>query len=299
MTSSTPMNTPFVPTIRVLVVKIKRHSVLSTLWYSTAFLPLTKPPPLSREGWSNVKQQKGLDANTFKRRASLPPEEREHTASYHHVGTRSGMHPEDNPFITTRTRYPAPTTATYFEVDEEGEEVYTRPPTRTSARRYDLTPYRHGGRERQTEELPRQGKHPLFYIGICLMILVLFITAYTYIPPTWQRHLDDMQYGYPRTFQTDANVGRGIGTSHFLVVNVHGTIEVVEIPNTPNNTTVQPHLYIIMHLSGQGADLVPATLSFPDVNGDGKPDLQVTVYNGANPSIWILFNNGTIFVPKL
>jgi hypothetical protein len=235
------------------------------------------------------------------RRASLPQREPytgEHTASYHHVGRQSGMHPEDQPYMpVTRSRNHAPTTTNAYIAVEE-EEFHSRPTTRvgTSTRRYDLAPYSRG--ERRTEELPHQGKHPLFYIGICLVILVVFLTAYTLIPPALQKWSDDRTYGYPRSFQTDANVGHGLGASHFLVVNVHGTIEVVELPNAPN-TAVQPHLYIIMHLSGQGADLVPATVSFPDVNGDGKPDMQVTVYDGTNPSIWILFNNGTTFVPKL
>src|SRR6266446_6624094 len=96
-----------------------------------------------------------------RRRASLPPEER--TASWHHDGTRSGVHPEDQPHLTATRNYHAPTTERYFEIDEEGEDVYTRPPMRTSTRRYDLAPYARG--ERRTEELPRQGKHPLFYIG--------------------------------------------------------------------------------------------------------------------------------------
>ncbi len=233
-----------------------------------------------------------------RRRASLPPEECEYTASHHSVGSRSGMHPEDQPYMTaTRNRYRAPTTATYVEIDEEGEEVYTRSPTRSSARRYDLEPYRHGRGERRTEQLPRQGKHPLFHIGICLVILVVFLTAYAFIPPTIQKWNDDRTYGYPRTFQTDTNVGHG-GMEHFIALNNHGTIEVLEIPSDPSKTN-QPRLYIIVRLSSQGADLVPATVSFPDVNGDGKPDMQVTVLSGSNPSVWILFNNGTTFVPKL
>ncbi len=220
-----------------------------------------------------MREQRGINANTFKRRASLPPEEREYTTS----------------------RYNAPTTATYFEIDEDGEEVYTRPQTRTSTRRYDLAPYNRS--ERRTEELQRQGKHPMFYIGICLVILVVFLTAFTLIPPALQKWSDDRIYGYPRTFQTDANVGHG-GTEHFLALNNHGTIEVLEIPTDPSKTN-QPRLYIIVRLTNQGADLVPATLSFPDINGDGKPDIQVTVVDGSNPSVWILFNNGTTFVPKL
>src|SRR6266849_3807746 len=230
----------------------------------------------------------------YRRRASLPPGERTYTTSYHHIGTRSGMHPEDQPYMTaTRSRYTAPTT--HISV-AEGRESYTRQPAPTSARRYDLAPYAGRG-ERRTEALPRQGKHPLFYIGICLVIMVVFLTAYTLIPPAFQKWQDDRAFGYPRTFQTDANVGHG-GMSHFIAVNEHGTIEVLEIPTNPS-TTNQPRLYIIVRLTNQGADLVPATLSFPDINGDGKPDMQVTVLDGSNPSVWVLFNNGTSFVPKL
>ncbi len=231
------------------------------------------------------------------RRASLPPEEREYTISRHIVGTRSGMHPEDAPYIsTTRNRSHAPTTQNYFEIDEEGKEAYAQLPTRTSARRYDLAPYARRG-ERRTEELRSPGKHPLFYIGICLVIMVAFLTAYTLIPQAYQRWQDERVYGYPRTFQTDANVGH-TGTEHFMALNNHGTIEVLEIPNYPSPAN-QTRLYIIVRLSSQGADLVPATLSFPDINGDGKPDMQVTVVDGSNPSVWVLFNNGTNFVPKL
>jgi len=129
------------------------------------------------------------------------------------------------------------------------------------------------------------------------VILVVFLTAYTLIPPAFQKWSDDRTYGYPRTFQTDANVGHG-GMSHFIAVNEHGTIEVLEIPNDPSKTN-QPRMYIIVRLTNQGADLVPATLSFPDINGDGMPDMQVTVLDGSNPSVWVLFNNGTSFVSKL
>jgi hypothetical protein len=229
-----------------------------------------------------------------RRRASLPPEE--HTASWHRVGTRSEMHPEDTPYITTtRSRSHAPTTEHYVAVDGQ-EEFHSRPTTRggTSARRYDLTPYAQRA-ERRTEAVPRQGNHPLFYIGLCLVILVVFLTAYTLIPPAIQQWHDESTYGYPRTFQTNANVGHG-GVSHFIVLNEHGTIEVLELPQDPSRS--QPHLYIITHFAGAGADLLPATLSFTDVNG-GKPTMVVTVYNGTNPTEYILINNGTQFVPKV
>ncbi len=237
-----------------------------------------------------MREQRGLDKTTFTRRASLPPEER--TTSRHIVGTRAGMHPEDNPYITTRSRYHAPATHTYVDIDEE---VYTRPPTRSSAIRYDLTPVSRG--ERRTEELPRQGKHPMFYIGICLIIMVLFLMAYTYIPPALQKWQDNKAYGYPRTYQTDANVGHGdsnFPVSHFIAVNLNGRIEVIETPKGDEGK-LQPHLYVIARLAMQGSDLVPVTVSFGDMNNDGKPDMIVT-FNGTQ---WILFNNGTQFVPKL
>ena len=241
-----------------------------------------------------MREQKGLNATTFTRRASLPPEQR--SASYHRAGTRAGVHSEDRAsFTTNRNRFHAPATDAYIEVDEEDEDAYTRPPTRSSARRYDLAPYAHRG-EQRTEELPRQGKHPLFYIGICLLIMVLFLMAYTFIPQALQKWHDDSTYGYPRTFQIDANVGHD-GVSHFIAFNKHGTIEVVEIPADPTKT--QARLYLITHFAGQGADLIPATISFSDVNGDGKLDMVVTVYNGPNPTVYFLFNNGTTFVPKL
>ena len=153
--------------------------------------------------------------------------------------------------------------------------------------------------ERDTDDLPdkrSRGLHPLVYLGVSMLIIVVFIAGYSIIPLLWQRHVADVAYGYPRTFQTDANVGHG-GISHFIVLNLHGTIEVIEIPQDPAKS--QPHLYIIVRFMNQGADLVPATVSFTDMNGNGKPDMRVTVYNGTNPTIYILFNNGTMFTPHL
>ena len=155
-------------------------------------------------------------------------------------------------------------------------------------------------RIRETDDLedpqPRRRLHPLVYVGMSLLFLTLFITAYSYIPSMWQRHLDDMQYGYPRTYQTDANVGHG-GVSHFIVLNRNGTIEVVEIPPDPTKNT--PQLYIITEFGNDGADLIPATVSFHDLTGSGRLDMIVTVYNGSNPTIYQLYNDGTQFKPHV
>ena len=206
-----------------------------------------------------------------------------------------------DPYTRTRNPYIAPPSQEWYEEgdEEEREPVYqTRPPRSAVVYRQ---PYRtYVEPVTRTEDLPDQrprvGLHPLVYIGISMLIAVVFIAGYIYIPPAWQRHVDDVTYGYPRTFQTDANVGHG-GVSHFIVLNLHGTIEVIEDP--PNPTRNKPQLYLITQFGNSGADLLPATVSFTDLNADGKPDMQVTVYNGSNPTIYILFNDGTTFKPHL
>jgi hypothetical protein len=250
-----------------------------------------------------MREQRGLTANTFKRRTSLPPEEREYSASRYHVGTRAGMHPEDNPYIT----YGKPLGRTYVttrsglpaEYNEEDDDDETRTHSTVVVRHRPYTQVE-TVRVRETDDLedsqPRRHLHPLVYVGVGLLFLSLFITAYTYIPQAWQRHLDDMQYGYPRTYQTDANVGHG-GVSHFIVLNKQGTIEVVELPPDPTKNT--PRLYLITSFANDGADLIPATVSFHDITGNGRLDMIVTVYNGTNPTIYQLYNDGTKFKPHV
>ena len=48
---------------------------------------------------------------------------------------------------------------------------------------------------------------------------------------------------------------------------------------------------MIAQVSGDNADLIPVTLTFTDVDGDGKVDLQVHV----NGTTYTLFNDGTTF----
>ncbi len=240
-----------------------------------------------------------------RRRASLPPEEREYTTSRHMVGTRAGMHPEDNPYITYGNKPLGRTYVTtktgvppgYTEEDDDEYETRTRSTVVVRKRPYTQV---ERVRVRETDDLPdsrhRRHLHPLVYVGVSLLFLCLFLTAYTYIPQAWQHHLDDMKYGYPRTYQTDANVGHG-GISHFIVLNKHGTIEVVEIPPDPTKNT--PRLYIIASFVNDGADLIPATVAFYNLKGDGGLDMIVTVYNGSNPTIYQLYNDGTQFKPHL
>ncbi|GHO55304.1 FG-GAP repeat domain-containing protein [Ktedonobacter robiniae] len=92
----------------------------------------------------------------------------------------------------------------------------------------------------------------------------------------WQ---DDLHYGRPRTYQADAVVGHNHDTStnpsHFMVLNLHGQILVIELPaGDPSKT----HIYKTgLNLLGSGQDVTPAQAAFKDLDGDGKPDMIVSV----------------------
>jgi hypothetical protein len=114
----------------------------------------------------------------------------------------------------------------------------------------------------------------------------------SFIGAQWQGFNNSLKYGYPRSFQTDANVGHGDShhpISHFVAINNHGLIEVIEIPGDPSRA--KPYLYVIAQISSDNADQIPVTLAFTDVNGDGKVDMQVIVNN----TIYLLYNTGTSF----
>jgi hypothetical protein len=174
--------------------------------------------------------------------------------------------------------------------DDEYDDQWP-PRLPTSARRYQLPA------SAIAVPRPRRG---MGVGGLTVMVLscvFMGIALATIIPPAWQNWRDSSTYGYPRTFQLNADVGHGDPnhrTSHFIALNNNGTLEVIEIPGG-DPATYPPKLYRIATLTGSGADLVALTLSVADVNGDGKLDL-IASYSGSEV---ILFNDGKGFVPKL
>jgi hypothetical protein len=93
----------------------------------------------------------------------------------------------------------------------------------------------------------------------------------------WQVTQDDWHYGRPRTFQTDMVVGHNdaaANPSHFIALNLRRHVEVIEFPG---GDSAHAKVYVGPLLIGPGEDLAVVTLSFKDVNGDGKPDMIVNV----------------------
>jgi hypothetical protein len=124
---------------------------------------------------------------------------------------------------------------------------------------------------------PLQHVHPLLYLGVGMLLMLTLWVAIIGISNWVTTTMDNIRYGYPRTYQTDAFVGHNetAGTpSHFIAINLHGHIEVIELPG---GDAGHARIYIGPQLFGSGSDLVPVTLSFIDVNGDHKPDMIINL----------------------
>src|SRR6266566_1624302 len=180
------------------------------------------------------------------------------------------------------------------------------PPARlpTSARRYGASPYDQKTRP-QTQALARPrrasmreeapARQPtvtrprgrLWFTLIVGMLAMGALLAIVNAAIGWvQAKQLDWTYGYPRTFQTDAVVGHehdsATHPSHFIALNLHGQVEVIELPA---GDPAHVHLYLGPSVTDES---LPVTLSFADVDHDGTPDLVIHV----GQSVMVLLNNG-------
>jgi hypothetical protein len=136
--------------------------------------------------------------------------------------------------------------------------------------------------------------HWLLYIGIgMLAMLVLWVVGSSVLAWGLARY-DDYRYGYPRTFQTDAVVGHGDSPahpSHFIAVNLHGQVIIVEFPAGSPAKSIS---YLGPLLVESNSDLIPVMLEFRDVNGDNKPDMLIHI----GDKVFVFINDGTQFRPS-
>jgi len=177
------------------------------------------------------------------------------------------------------------TTANTEEVDTVWDgEIDTRPGTRGSARRTTVTPkalttssYPKTTAPKTTaSKKARHQAHPLLYLGVGMLVMLFLWTGLSAASGWFNTILDDIHYGRPRTFQTDAIVGHEQGStpSHFIAINLNRHIEIIELPG---GDAAHARIYIGPQLVGEGDELIPVTLKIVDVNGDKKPDMLVNV----------------------
>lgn len=142
-------------------------------------------------------------------------------------------------------------------------------------------------RASRTQDIARQGaaqralpRQPLRWLPVSLgMILMLLIVAAGSLVFGWaQTTWDDLHYGRPRTFQTDAFVGHEAGTvpSHFIALNLQGQIEIIELPG---GDATHARMYVGPRIYGPEADLVPVTLRFVDRTHAHHPDMLILFQN--------------------
>jgi hypothetical protein len=134
--------------------------------------------------------------------------------------------------------------------------------------------------QRRARGATRATSNVLSMLSSLVVIALALWLAYTLIGDgvAWvQQKVDDLRYGYPRTFQTDAFLGYGESggvPTHFMALNLHGQISVFIVDGAdPARVRVLRGPVLL----GDGRDLVAPLLRVVDVNHDGHPDLLLSV----------------------
>lgn len=135
--------------------------------------------------------------------------------------------------------------------------------------------------------------HWLVYVGLAMIGMLICWFLLTSFLSWWQLTQDDLHYGRPRTAQYDVVVGHGdsaVNKSHFIAINLRRHIEVIECPA---GDCSKARVLIGPVLIGQNQDLAPVTLTFKDVNNDGKTDIIVNVQDNH----FVFINDSGTFRP--
>jgi hypothetical protein len=135
--------------------------------------------------------------------------------------------------------------------------------------------------------------HWSIYVGLAMLVMLIGWIALSSIASWWQVTQDDWHYGRPRTFQINYVVGHNdspANPSHFIALNLNRHVEIIEMPG---GDAAMAKIYVGPVLIGQGQDLAVVKLSFKDVNGDGKPDMIVSIQD----SRFVFINENGIFRP--
>ena len=154
----------------------------------------------------------------------------------------------------------------------------------------------------EMEDHPRRSVHWLLPVGVGMVAMLLLWVVGSSVLAWGLDRYDDIHYGYPRTYQTDAVVGHGDSKahpSHFIAINMHGQAIVIEFPagNPQSAASYVVPYYIRQQGGGQSGDMTPVTVEFRDVSGDGKPDMIIHILFRTQDQTFVFINTGTKFRP--
>ncbi|GCE08329.1 hypothetical protein KDAU_56580 [Dictyobacter aurantiacus] len=148
----------------------------------------------------------------------------------------------------------------------------------TQTRRTDkVLPTTRTQETRQRVQQRRPPRHWLVSLGLGMVLMLLLVAAWQFVLPRTTAAYNDWRYGNPRTFQIDAFVGHETVVtipSHFIVLNLNGDIQVIELPGGDQNKVQR---YQVTQLSGPAAASIPVTLEFVDPNHTHHPDMLVHI----------------------
>ena len=116
--------------------------------------------------------------------------------------------------------------------------------------------------------------HWLLTLGSGMLITLLIVLLGQLLLGWVGTMVDDLRYGYPRTFQMDAFVGHEHTgqPSHFVAINLKGQIEVIELPG---GDAAHARIFVGPQLYGPEAALMPVTLQFLPPKGSHIPDMHL------------------------
>jgi len=118
--------------------------------------------------------------------------------------------------------------------------------------------------------------HWMLLVGVGMLAMGALWVVGNVLVTLGSTQMDDWHYGRPRTFQIDARVGHDddVTSSHFIAMNLNRHVIIIELPG---GDATKAKIYNGPTLFGDGQDLTPVTLTFKDVNGDGKLDMEIHI----------------------
>ena len=253
------------------------------------------------------RRQGGDSRQTDLNPLKLPPDTRKRqegwTESDEPVGEDLPDEPPRTPSSAIRYRQPSGGLRGIREQGDDPETTRQIPasPRRTSQAYSGLPgqPRVRAGRN-TTIDIPQPQKkapakrsmHWLLYVGVGMIAALALWLIFSSLLAWGVGKYNDIVYGYPRYYQTDAVVGHNDSAahpSHFIALNLHGQVIVIELPG---GNPSKSYDYVGPTMIASGDDLIPITLTFVDVHHNGKPDMFIHIQDRE----FYFCNDGTKFV---